>query len=87
MLNITDTTVSVEGLNLSPIGIDRISSELSGSLVTGTQFNVSYVMKGIIRDQTDSIISEILLRDCQIRSLAIPFLVSFLLLWVILFNG
>ena len=89
MLNITDTTVSVEGLNLSPIGIDRISSELSGSLVTGTQFNVSYVMKGIIRDQTDSIISEILLRDCQIRSFGhsisciLPASLGYSIQWVI----
>ena len=89
MLNITDTTVSVEGLNLSPIGIDRISSELSGSLVTGTQFNVSYVMKGIIRDQTDSIMSEILLRDCQIRSFGhsisciLPASLGYSIQWVI----
>lgn len=46
-------------------------------------------MKGIIRDQTDSIISEILLRDCQIRSFGhsisciLPASLGYSIQWVI----
>ena len=68
ILNITDTNVSIEGTNLSPIGIGTISSGISGSLMTGERFNVSYVMKGLIQNQDNSIIAEVTLRDCQIHS-------------------
>ena len=66
IVDVAETQIRFEGMNLSPLGVDPIESGVVGTLVTGVAFSVSYAVRAHVRDHHNEVISNVLLRNCSI---------------------